>query len=117
MSNVDKLVSTMKARSYWVLVQVEEAGKSSVLVTKTYKTPFSRVLSVGSKVDPDICKVGDRVMFREGLAVNTKEDKFTKGNFLWVHQNNILGIADEDDAVVQHHVKGANGPSGPEATP
>ncbi len=121
MSKVDKLVAGMKAKTFWVLIQVEEIG-SNVLVSKHYKTPFSKVLAKGPQVEDDVCKVGDRVMFREGLSINTKEEKFTEGNFLWVHRNNILGTVDEELAATLNGggaatVKGANGPAGPEATP
>jgi co-chaperonin GroES (HSP10) len=119
----DKLVQSMLGRTYWVLLQTEDSGTTTdagLLLAKAIKTPFSKVLSVGPKVDPEICKVGDRVMFREGLAINTKEDKFTDRNYVWVHCTNILGVIPPQvtEVPVSANGNGAGpaGPKGPEAT-
>jgi co-chaperonin GroES (HSP10) len=116
----DKLVQSMGGRTYWVLLQTEDSGKktgSGLLLAKAIKTPFSKVLAVGPKVDPEICKVGDRVMFREGLAINTKEDTFTEHNYVWVHCTNILGVIPPQVAEVPVSANGNGvGPKGPEAT-
>jgi len=118
MNKIDKLVRAMTAKLNWVLIVTEDTGNETeggLLLAVPYKTPFSRVLAVGPDVEASICEVGDRVIFREGMSINKKDEpRLTVANYLFVHKTNILGVAPKDAALTA----GApvpNGPAGPEA--
>jgi co-chaperonin GroES (HSP10) len=102
-NKIDKLVRGMKAKLDWVLLITEDMGNESeggIVLTNAPKTPFSRVLSVGPGVGPEICEVGDRVIFREGMALNKKDEvRMTVGNYLFVHKTNILGVAAKEESL------------------
>jgi co-chaperonin GroES (HSP10) len=116
-NKMDKLVRGMKARTNWVLLVTEDTGTDTaggvIQLAHAMKTPFSRVLSVGPDVEPTTCQVGDRVIFREGMGVNRKDEvRFTVDTYLFVHKTNILGVAPEESLQAGTPVEETNGASG-----
>lgn len=116
MNEFDEAILRTKAKTIWVLVKREPLPSRMGLIhvaltSKSPANPYSRVLSVGPNVKPDICKVGDMVIFREGIKLHNKDESpLFKDELCFVHETNILGVLDEATDAIQ---PGANGPSGP----
>jgi co-chaperonin GroES (HSP10) len=80
----------------WILVVTEgtpEMSSGGILVPRSGKEMFSRVVSVGADVKTVPVKVGDRVIYREGFNAMPKEhETLPKNTFTLVFEPNILAI-------------------------